>query len=663
MSLAPEFTALAYLGDSSGDTTFYAGSFDNSVSANSLLQVAGSTTATSTKLPGASTATTLPSGQDNSAASTQRGLLYTLTSNLAKADAISFFGSSVTQSTVKSVQSDDVGGTYVLVDDSAPGTISNQSASFTSAAAVQGQPPNGAALHYAYIAELLGTSTPKTPAPGLTPVTFTADFDNLMINGAPCKLDLACVAANDGSSTISYQWDISPANNAGNVVFNFAAQSELGPTYTITLDGQQASTSGSSLSCVTAQANNGTTCTAPSITAAGSPHTLTLAGKVPLGASTNPITFDGNVADAAGEFVDAKQNQVLVAAPVNIKANITGSTATVDAASGATDTTKHPTVVTYIATVTNQGTSESKYTTLKITLPPAFVVTTLPTVSGVTAPTCDTTVKATGCSSADIPADGVLTYTFTGVYVGSLLSTPNVDGTFTETVKADATALPVGANSESSSTVTTTVRGYAALSLDVEPKTSTHNLSTTATPDNVTITITLSNAGPNESGPIPASAITNTLPATTYFVVSNVTVAAPSAECVRYFTLAHRDRLHFSEFHPLGWLCRIHDYRKFPRQRYQPRRSAADGIERELYRYGDIYLARHNIQSKYPGSAVSIHYSAAQVRPDFKWSSSGFESLDSCCPLRQGSERCRLRLYGQYSGRTEWPCRRSRNQR
>jgi hypothetical protein len=526
---APEFIALAYLGDSSGDTTFYAGSFDGSVSANSLLQVAGTTTATSTKLPGAGTATALPSGQDNSAASTQRGLLYTLTSNLAKADAISFFGSSVTQSTVKSVQSDGVGGTYVLVDDSAPGTISNQSASFTSAAAVQGQPPNGTALHYAYIAELLGTSTPKTPAPGLTPATFTADFDNLMINGAPCKLDLACVAANDGSSTISYQWGISPANNAGNVVFNFAAQSELGPTYTIALDGQQANTSGSSLSCVTAQANNGTTCTAPSITAAGSPHTLTLAGKVPSGASTNPITFDGNVADAAGEFVDAKQNQVLIAAPVNIKANITGSTATVDAASSATDTIKHPTVVTYIATVTNQGTTESKYTTLKITLPPAFIVTTLPTFSGVTAPTCDTTVKATGCSSADIPAGGVLTYTFSGVYVGSLLtSTPNADGTFTETVKADASALPAGTNSESSQTTTTTVRGYAALSLDVEPKTSTHNLSTTATPDNVTITITLSNAGPNESGPIPAGAITNTLPATTYFVVSNVTVAAPS---------------------------------------------------------------------------------------------------------------------------------------
>ncbi|HYK35039.1 hypothetical protein [Alloacidobacterium sp.] len=529
---APQFKALAYLGAASGNTTFYSAAFD---STDSLLQLAGTTTAVRTDLPDEATATKLPSGQDSAsgdAASMPQGLLYSLTDDLATADAITFFGAPVTQSTVKSVQSDGAGNTYALVDDNIPGTITNSAASFTSASAIQLQPPNGTAQHYAYVAEVQGTSVvAPSPLPGLT---LTVDADSPSINGTSCTGQLACEIANDGTSTVTYTWDlILPNGEAHDLAFNFPEQdllaSPANPAYTIDVDGQAANSTSNNITftCASKLSNNGTTCTLTSLAAASlsNPHKLTLKGTISSTASAgSTITFDGNVADAEGEYQDKPQTAVTVAKPVTITLALAQSTSTVDAANGAADTGSagHTTEITYTATVKNTSANDSKFTTLHLTFPAGF---SLISATSSIATGCQS--DGSGCTQVDIPANSTLTYQVTGLYLASTVGSGTTAGPFTETVTAHASALPLTTGSQpTDQTVTTSVNGYAALTIAFTavptppggtgyPNAATaFNLgagisASAGAPTPLTYAVKISNAGPNAVNNLP---LANVLP-------------------------------------------------------------------------------------------------------------------------------------------------------
>jgi uncharacterized repeat protein (TIGR01451 family) len=527
--------ALAYLGATSGNTTFYASAYDN---VNGLLQLAGTTAATRTDLPGESTATTLPSGQDTSltqSAGTARGLLYSLTANLATADAISYFGAPVTQSTVRSVQSDGTGNTYALVDDNVAGVIANQLVSFTSASAIQGQPPSGMALHYTYVAELQGTNVAKTP----TGLTLAVDPDSPSIDGNSCTGEVACEIATGGTSKILYTWNVTaPSGIAHDVVFNFPEQDSLAspanPAYTITLDGQAANTSanGVTFACASKRNNNGTTCSVSSLTAAtsASPHVLTLQGTVASTATAGTsFTFDGNAADAEGEYSDAPQTAVTLAAPVSISLSYTQTSGLIHASSDNTGTNGTP--VTYTATVTNTGATDSPNTTLSITaLPPAskFLVTSITAFVGATnvIAKCDG-VAGTGCAQAvDVPAGQALVYIINGVYLGPSFGT-TAPGSYPFIYNSSATALPLTTTNtkQTAPALTTSVDGNATLSVAVTAPTYATGQSFFSLTGAVTLTYTVAvtNNGTNASG---SFSLTNTLP--TGFAVSSATCAPAS---------------------------------------------------------------------------------------------------------------------------------------
>ena len=519
--------AFTFLGGTSagGNTTVYSVAID---STNHLVQLAGQTAATRATMPGAPAAGLPAASQQDLSGNAVRAFLYTFEDSSSPPPAalsgaalksISYLGNATTASKAVSVAADTNGaGAFVVVQDTdgASGFGYSPSAAAGTAAANQTN---------AYLADIQGTNV----AAASTGLSFVKSTDSPQVDGTPCNQLLACLidyVSGGDFSTILYKWDLKVPNApASNVVLDFPAQPALAsgssPAYTIQLDG-------ASIECASNPSSNGTTCTVPSLSAGS--HTVTLQGTTNATAVVGTaFSFDGSAADAEGEFSDGQQNQVTVAAPVSITTTLTQSIATIDAAASAADTGSagHTTVVLYTATVTNTSANDSKYTALKITLPPAFRVTTAPTVSGAASSTCDLT-GGTGCTKADLPAGATLTYTFAGVYLGSALTGQNADGTFTETVKADATALPHTANSTASANVETTVHGYAALSLSVTSDKGTYNLSTAAAPDIVTYKITVANGGPNASGPITAAALTNTLPAN--FTVTGIP-NPPDASC------------------------------------------------------------------------------------------------------------------------------------
>jgi uncharacterized repeat protein (TIGR01451 family) len=514
-----------YLGGASGNTVL----LDVAGNANATeVWLAGSTSAKRADMPAGTTATPLPAGQDTSssqAAGTTRGLLYTLDSGLVGAESISYFG--FANSSTEAVSTQPAGAAigddaaFVLVNDTVTGATGPFS--FTSASGIQSTPAVG---DNAYVAEVLGTGAAATPAPGLTG-NFKADAGSPEINGTPCSQELACLIANDGASTITYKWDLGLPNGAAqNLVLNFPEQDLLAssgsPAYSIQVDGS--SPNGTTFICSSKQNSNGTTCTLNSL-AAGTSHTVTLQGTIVSTATAgNSITFDGNAADAEGEYADAPQTSVTVASPVTINLALSANQTQVDAASSASDTggTGHVTQVTYTATVTNSGSTDSPYTTLQMTFPAGFSVIGTPSLpSGCQA-------DGSGCKGVSVPKNSTLTYQVTGVYVGANLPSASTNTSFSETVTAHAFALPLSTSSQpADQSVATTVRGYAALSLSATSDKNTYNLSTATVPDTVTYTIRLTNNGPNESGPIAANALTNTLPQ--YFSVSSVTVLPAGA--------------------------------------------------------------------------------------------------------------------------------------
>ncbi len=525
--------AFTFLGGTSanGNTTVHAVATD---ATNNLVQLAGQTAAKRSTMPGFGVPGLPPGAPQDPSLDTPRAFVYTFDDSgsspapLTEAGlkSISYLGNTGTGSSAVSIVPDTTGaGAFVLVGE----TDGASAFSFTSSSAAGAAAPSQSNT---YLADIQGTNvTAATPK-----LSFARTADSPIVNGTSCSQQLACEITYNGASdvsTIQYKWQLNAPNApAHDVVLNFPAQIALAsagsPAYTIELDAQ-------TIPCVSRPSDNGTTCTVPSPLTGT--HTLTLQGTASanapnlIGTPQATFVFDGTAADAEGEQADGPQPSVTVAAPVSITTTLTQSPlppATLDAASSRSDTgsSGHVTVITYTATVENTSANDSKYTTLKMTLPPAFQLTTPASVSGGLTPNCDLT-GGTGCTSVDLPAGAKLTYSFSGVYLGSALSSANLDGTFTETVTADGSALPQSTNSKSSANTQTTVRGYAALVLTTTSDKQTYNLSSTTVPDTVTYTIALKNNGPNESGPIAAAALTNTVPQ--YFHVSSSSVTPANA--------------------------------------------------------------------------------------------------------------------------------------
>ena len=505
--VAAEPSAFTYLGGAAS-STLNAVAIDD---ANHLLQLAGETNSSRASMPGFG-ALGLPSGMVPSGDS-PRALLYTLDDSaapfLSTVKSISYLGNTATNGNAFSVLPDGSAGAYVLAQDTPTTTSVSFSSSNAIGVAAAGQPN-------AYIADIQGTAPVNTTPAGLT---FTVPTTSPEVDGVPCSSEVACeIGFNSSSdfSTVLYTWDLNlSAGPADNVVLNFPQQAAFtaagSPAYTI-----QADTGSTPLSCVSRQGGNGTTCTFPATLSPGS-HTVTLQATTGSGATSlvgSAISFDGNVADAEGEYVDMPQTAVTVANPVSLSFQFTQSQSTIDAANGTGDLggTGHTTLVTYTATVTNTSQNDSPNTTLKITLPAtaAFHIHSLTaTLNGApVASGCQG--DGTGCTKVDVPKGETLVYTIVAQYLAANLSATTA-GTYNEALSATVQALPFTTNNQpQTQSFNTMVNGYAALTVSVQAPTypsgqTAFNLNSGP----LTYTVTVTNAGPNASG---AFSLTNTLP-------------------------------------------------------------------------------------------------------------------------------------------------------
>ncbi len=500
---------------------------------NHLLQVAGQTDSTRASMPTTASPapSTLPSGQDSSG-NNLRGFLYTFDESaspfLDKVTGISYLGNATTKSQGLSVAPDGDAGAYVLTQDS----LGASGFSFTSANAIgvaTASQPN------AYIADIQGTNASSTPG-GLT---LTVDANSPTIDGNACS-DAAgstspCVIAYNNASdtsTVLYTWDLNlSAGQADNVVLNFPEQdaftSSASPAYAIKLDGTAIA------NCASKQNNNGTTCIIPSVTAGTQTVTLqAVTGPNAQSSVGTAFAFDGNAADAEGEYADAPQPNVTIAAPVAITLSYTQTSGAINASSDNTGT--EGTTVVYTATVTNTSTNDSPKTTLSLTaLPPAtkFKVINITSVVGATnvIASCDATT-GTGCAKfVDVPAGASLVYTITGVYLSPGFGT-TTPGPYTFPFTASATALPFTTNNQTqTANLTTTVSGYANLTVNVaKPPYPGSGYTNAATAFNLgagtlTYTVTVNNAGPNAVNTGASLSLTNALP--NGFTVATATCA------------------------------------------------------------------------------------------------------------------------------------------
>jgi len=520
---AAEPSAFTYLGGG-GSSQVNAVAIDDT---NHLLQLAGQTNSTRASMPTTSGASGLPPGVQDPSGDNSRGFLYTLDDSaspfLTTVKSISNLGNIATNSQALSVAPDGGAGAYVLAKD----TLGTSGFSFTSADAIDigtASQPN------AYIANIQGTNVSSTPA-GLT---FAADANSPTIDGNACSdtagsTNPCTIGYNSASdtSTVLYTWDLNlSAGQADNVVLNFPEQDAFAsttvPAYVIKLDGTGIA------GCASKQNNNGTTCIIPSV-GAGS-HTVTLQGEAGPNAQSmvgTAFAFDGNVADAEGEFVDALQPNVTIAKPVSITLQLTSSQGTIDAANGAGDTggAGHITEVVYTATVQNTSGNDSPNTSLKIT-PPAtaayHIVSVAAAVNGGAAAGCQN--DGSGCTQVDVPAGKSLIYTITAQYLAANLSA-TTPGPTSEQISATAEALPFTTNNkQQSANATTQVNGYAALTVAVQaPNYPSGQTAFNLNSGPLTYVVTVSNAGPNAG----AFSLANTLP--TGFAVTSATCAPTSA--------------------------------------------------------------------------------------------------------------------------------------
>ena len=497
---------------------------------NHLLQLAGQTNASRATMPTTAGASGLPPGVQDPSGDNSRAFLYSLddsgpeTTNpfLTTAKSISYLGNTATNSAALSVLPDTAGaGAYVLGFDTVTGTGQGFTSSDAIGVAANGTKPNS------YVADIQGTGVSST----LAGLAFTADANSPTIDGnacsdAPGSTDPCVIAYNSASdtSTVLYTWDLKvngPAAAADNVVLNFPEQdaftSSASPAYTINLDGTAIA------KCASKQNNNGTTCVIPSVDA-GTHHVTLQAVTGPNAQSmvTTTFAFDGNAADAQGEYADAPQPNVTIAKPVSITLSYTQTSGAINASSDNTGT--GGTTVVYTATVTNTSPNDSPKTTLSITaLPPAtqFKVTSITAVVGATnvIASCDATT-GTGCATfVDVPSGSALVYTITGVYLGPGFGT-TTPGPYTLPFNASATALPFTTNNKTQTapTLTTTVNGYANLTVSVvQPPYPGAGYTNAATAFNLgagplTYTVTVNNAGPNAVNTGAALNFANVLP-------------------------------------------------------------------------------------------------------------------------------------------------------
>ncbi|HEX3438014.1 MAG TPA: SBBP repeat-containing protein, partial [Pseudacidobacterium sp.] len=508
-----------YIGGASGDTTLLGVATDTSN--GGLVQLAGGTKAQSTDMPASTTATLL--GQTTASsqpAGTSKGFLYTLSSDLATAKSISYFGSAATNSEATSVQSDGAGDAYVLVDDNYASVSGSTAFSFTSGSAAQ---TSAFAGDNAYVAVVQGTAAAKT-----TPkLTFAG------ASGSPdvCNNEPVCEIGYSSSSdltTINFTWNLSTTADADDVVLNFPAEPLLA-IYAIEEDGTALN------GCIFAQTGNGVTCPLPSPLSAGSSHTIKLtttasAQAANSGSIGTSFTLNGNAADAEGEYQAAPQGPITVAKPVQITlAYAQGPSNPVNASSDTAGT--GGTTVTYTATVANTGTTDSPNTLLTLTaLPAEFKMSSITAVVGATnvGAQCDLTTTGTGCSRpVDVPAGQSLNYTITGVYLGPSFGGTN-PGPFTHNFTATAVALPKTQTSQPSQVaLSTTINGSAALSVSVKaPNYPSGQNAFSLNSGSLTYTVTVTNNGTNAAG---SFSLANTL--FTGFAVTSTTCAPSVSNC------------------------------------------------------------------------------------------------------------------------------------
>ncbi len=534
--VAAEPSAFTYLGGTPGSSQINAVAIDDT---NHLLQLAGQTSAARATMPTTAGASGLPPGVQDQSGDTSRGFLYSLDDSgpentnpfLTTVKSISYLGNTTTNSAALSVLPDVAGaGAYVLGLDTVTATAQGFMSADAIGVAANGTKPNS------YIADIQGTNVPtQTPAN----LTFTAAGPP-SVDGIACTPGLCEIAYNNSTdfSTITYTWNLNlPLANAQDLVLNFPAQGALPPgsSYTIT-----SVVSGATLQCVFKQNSNGTTCVFPSTTPpstvdAGS-YTVTLATPAEANQVGQTINFDGNAADANGEYSDGPQQAVNVVSPVLLALNLTQNNQTTPATFNADDgTNTKGTQVTYVATVQNSAAGNSTNTQLSVTLPPAtiFKVTSAGLVSATG--TCTQTSTAGqnvySCTGVTVAGNnGTATYTVVGYYLGAGLDpTGKVAGPFpNQKVTAAAQSVPISnKNQPQSASVTATVNGLALMNMTVaQPAypggtaypnaTTAFNLGAgisaaagAATP--LQYTVTIANTGPNAAGLAVAGAQSVTL--------------------------------------------------------------------------------------------------------------------------------------------------------
>jgi len=453
-------------------------------------------------------------GEDNTTTLVKRGYLASLAAGLMSSNYVANIGGSGGSDTAVGVAVDGSGNAYVAAN------IAVGSTPYVPAGAFQTATPAASGTS-AYVAEVSASSA-------LTGLTLA------VATGSPSTDPLYYVSPTV-YSTVTYTWKLTASANitTNNVVVGIAAQANLTYTSAQITDVTSGGTTVGSCSLGT----NGVSCVIPAFpqTVAGTNDTLS----VVLNASMNStsytvpgtISITATAASEASEYVTSTQTSNLSNSSNLVISMGTPSATSVYAASAGTGYTGI--LVTYPIKVTNSGTNAATASaaTLSFTgaFPAGFTVTAVATAvsGGAVIGSCDTSTAATGCTSVNMPANAVLTYSITGYYSDTTLfaagsTTPSVtSGTFS--VAATGTAGNM-ASAPTLATGTTIKRavdisaGTAKSSLvtydGLNPanKLSTFNLSTSATPAPVNYAYTLVNGGPSIAYNVPLTASFPTVP-------------------------------------------------------------------------------------------------------------------------------------------------------
>ncbi len=422
-------------------TTTYLGGSSTGASATTVssaaldgagnVYVAGATSAPKAAFPQQTSAATtvavsgealLPALEDVSAdspvgAPVNRGYLVEMPSSLSTVTYLANLGPSVGSSAAVGVAVDGVlvpsANAYVLLQsvDGAGG------ASFTTASAAQqaAQVTDGVTPS-AYVAQIAFATSQATPS-------ITAGTDSSSPN--PIYYQSAGTAL-----PVTLTWNVAGANATGAyaLVFNLPYNANLAPytaVPTVTVGGNGVSNVCTLGVSSVANTSPGITCVLPGALLQTATARFVLSTTLSAAATTtSPATFGipAVAFDDEGDQLVLTQTVTTSQVPaLTLTASV--STITANAALSAMDTTTPHTAVTYTYTISNNTATDSPGTSLLPNLPAAFqgAATTVPAGCNPVVTTCD------------VPAHSTLTYTVTGVFLGSLLSS-TASGPFSETV-------------------------------------------------------------------------------------------------------------------------------------------------------------------------------------------------------------------------------------